>query len=208
MGVKMTDTRITLPEQTTGQEVLAPQPTRRGFPVYGINPSVREVAPSLRDKRPVRIERDNKMMIYNPADGQIFGEGDLAFVQREVVDKSKFIKVYLDDLRSMFDLSKTGQRIFQLVWEQLREAVNQDKVELNPRIAKMNGMDVSERAFQKGVRELLEKEFVFMSLIDGVYYINMARFFNGNRIIKIREYTLEGTEPTQQVLALTQPEGI
>jgi hypothetical protein len=198
----MTGTRIEGSNNRTASEVQLID-NRRGFPVYATNPSARDIVPRLRDKRPIRIEGANKLLIYNPCDGDIVGEGDLAFVERQVVDKEKFIKVYLEDFAPMFDMSKTAQRVFQLIWEQLRDAPNGDKVELSPRIARTMGKDLTDRVVQKGVRELLQKEFIFMSPTDGIYFINMARFFNGNRIVKVREYTLEGT---QESLHLPPPE--
>jgi hypothetical protein len=177
------------------------KPSRRGFPVYSQNPSVRDVPLRQREKT-YRIEKDNQLMLVNPSTGEIMGEGTAAFLKREVVDPERFMKVYFSALDHMFELTKTGQRVFKLVWKQVQDNRDNDKVELNPAIAKAAGLKVSDRIFQLGVRELLEKQFLFMSLSDGVYFINMKLLFNGSRVVVATEYILEGT---QQNLPLPEP---
>jgi hypothetical protein len=98
------------------------------------------------------------------------------------------MKVYVGQLDIMFNLSKTGQQIFQIVWDIIQKSKDKDQVMLKPVMAKLLDKKISERTFQRGVRELLEKEFIYMGPIDGLYYINMSIFFNGNRIIAATEY--------------------
>ena len=85
-------------------------------------------------------------------------------------------------------LTKTGQHIFKIVWDQIQNNKDRDEVMLKPMMDCVLHQKLSERVFQKGVRELLEKKFIFMGPIDGLYYINMSIFFNGSRIIAATEY--------------------
>ena len=133
------------------------------------------------------------VLLINCETSEILGEGTAGFFKREIVDDEQFMKVYVGKLDSMFKLTKTGQHIFQIVWDQVQNNKDNDQVMLKPLMAKMQNKDISERVFQKGVRELLEKKFIFMSPIDGLYYINMGIFFNGNRIIAATEYIRKGS---------------
>lgn len=187
---------------TEERNIAEIKPSRRGFPVYSQNPSVRDVPLRQREKT-YRIEKNNQLMLVNPSTGEIMGEGTAAFLKREVVDPERFMKVYFSALDHMFELTKTGQRVFKLVWRQVQDNKDNDKVELNPAIAKATGLKVSDRIFQLGVRELLEKQFLFMSLSDGVYFINMKLLFNGSRVVVATEYILEGSQPS---LPLPEPE--
>lgn len=185
-------------ERTENQTAV----TRRGFPVWSYNPSVTDVRLKRKDK-PIKLERGQNVMLVNDHH-QILGEGTVGFWRREVVDDERFMKVFIGQLDRMFELTKTGQRVLKIIWGQLHDNKDQDKVELKPMLAKMQDSGISERVFQKGVRELLEKGFIFMSPIDGVYYINMGIFFNGNRIVTAVEYIREGTQeqlPLQPPLA-------
>ena len=77
------------------------KPSRRGFPVYSQNPSVRDVPLRQREKT-YRIEKDNQLMLVNPSTGEIMGEGTAAFLKREVVDPERFMNVYFSALDHMF----------------------------------------------------------------------------------------------------------
>jgi len=161
--------------------------TRRGFPVFAYNPSAANIKMRSKEK-PIRIERGPNVLIIDGDTSEVLGEGTAGFFKREVVDDEQFMKVYVGKLDSMFKLTKTGQHIFTIVWDQVQNNKDCDQVKLIWKMAKLHKKAISERVFQKGVRELLEKEFIYMSDIDGLYFINMGIFFNGNRIIAATEY--------------------
>ncbi len=160
---------------------------RRGFQVWDYNPSAASVKMKTKE-RPIKIEQGQNVLLINGETSEILGEGTAAFLKREVVDDEQFMKVFVGKLDDMFRLTKTGQHIFTIVWNQVQKNKDQDQVMLKPTLAKQHDQRISERVFQKGVRELLEKGFIFMGPIDGLYYINMGIFFNGNRIIAATEY--------------------
>lgn len=160
---------------------------RRGFPVWSHNPSASDV--TLRPKeKSTKLEHGKNVLLINCETSEILGEGTAGFFHQESVDDAQFMKVYIGKLDSMFQLTKTGQRIFQIVWDQVQQHKDQDIVSLKPMLAKFQNKLIPERTFQRGVRELLEKKFIFMGPVDGVYYINMGIYFNGNRIISATEY--------------------
>lgn len=170
-----------------------PEISRRGFPVYMQNPTIPGV-PLQQKERAYRVSKGNQMMLVDEATGEIAGHGVAAFLQREVVDPERFVKVYLGALDDMFSLTKTGHRVFKMLWEQVQANPDTDRVELTPLVAKLRGLKVSPRLFQLGVRELLEKGFIFMSPVDGVYFTNVQLIFNGNRVVVAKEYILQGTQ--------------
>lgn len=161
--------------------------TRRGIRIWSYNPSISSV-PMTQKEIPFKFETDNQLMLVNANTGEMVGSGTAAFLKRSTVDNSQFMKVYFGQLKAMYDLTKTAQHVFMIVWDQVQSNKDQDKILLKPVMAKMLGIQISERVFQKGVRELLEKEFIYMSPFDGMYYINMGIFFNGNRLVVVNEY--------------------
>lgn len=171
-------------------------PTRRGFPVFSCNPSASNVKLKSKDK-PIKIERGQNVLIIDGETSEVLGEGTAGFFKRQIVDDEQFMKVYVGKLDSMFKLTKTGQHIFSIVWDQVQQNKDNDQVMLKPIMARLQNKPISDRVFQKGVRELLEKEFIYMGPVDGLYYINMSIFFNGNRIIAATEYIKESSLSAQ-----------
>ena len=166
---------------------------RRGFPVYRANPSLVDLERGqLRDKA-TKVIAGNKAMLMDSATGEITGEGAVAFLERQEVDAERFVKIYLAGLDGMFKLTKSGQTVFKLLWLQVQSNPNTDRVELNHYIAQDYGMEVTYRMMNRGIKELLEKEFIFNSTTAGMFFYNARFMFNGNRIVTAREYVLKGT---------------
>jgi hypothetical protein len=60
------------------------------------------------------------------------------------------------------------------------------------------------------LRQLLEREFLYESLVDGLYFVNIRYMFNGDRLTFIRGYKLrksdgQGELPLDEVVPLAPP---
>jgi hypothetical protein len=97
-------------------------------------------------------------MIVDNSTGEIKGIGGMGFWWDEEVDSSRFVKLFLDGIKQAAGLSKTGIQVFELVYHQMRASPGSDEIKLNQYVAKDHG--ISDRTYQRGVRELLEKEFL------------------------------------------------
>jgi len=71
----------------------------------------------------------------------------------------------------------------------MREKPGTDKIELSQYFAQDRGLN--ERTFRRGLRELLEKEFLYRSTSDGVFFINITYMFNGDRLGFVRTYHMK-----------------
>jgi hypothetical protein len=183
--VKMTDERQIAERSADGNQIS----TKRGFPVYRTNPSV----PS-RDGLPTRSKRfhvpgGKASMIVDNSTGEIKGIGGMGFWWEEEVDSSRFVKLFLDGIKQAADLSKTGIQVFELVYHQMRANPGSDEIKLNQYVARDHG--ISDRTYQRGVRELLEKEFLYRSPSDGVFFVNIRFMFNGDRLAFVKAYHLK-----------------
>jgi hypothetical protein len=65
-------------------------------------------------------------------------------------------------------------------------------VMLNLYFAQDKGM--TERKYQRGLRELLEKEFLYRSLSPSVFFINIRFMFNGDRLAFVKTYHLKSPQ--------------
>jgi hypothetical protein len=173
--------------------------TKRGFPVYRTNPSVPAASGMPTRSRRFQVPGGKAAMIVDNSTGEIKGIGGMGFWWQEEVDMTRFVKLFLDGIKQAAGLSKPGIQVFELVYLQVRANPNSDEIKLNQYLARDHGM--SDRTYQRGVRELLEKEFLFRSPSDGVFFVNIRFMFNGDRLTFVKSYHLKG-EPRQEELPL------
>lgn len=164
--------------------------TKRGFPVYRSNPSVPHSTSAIgtRSKR-IHVPGGSGSVIVDHSTGEIKGIGGMGFWWEEEVDTSRFVKLFLDGIKQAAGLSKTGMAVFEMVYHQMRAKPGNDEIKLNAYVARDHGM--SDRSYQRGVRELLEKEFLYRSPSDGVFFVNIRFMFNGDRLAFVKTYHLK-----------------
>jgi hypothetical protein len=66
-------------------------------------------------------------------------------------------------------------------------------VELNFYDASEQIEGITERTYQRGLRELLDKKFLFRSPSDGVFFVNIRYMFNGDRLAFVKAYHIKGS---------------
>lgn len=171
--------------------------TKRGFPVYRSNPSVpaSSNAMATRNKR-IHVPGGSGSVIVDNSTGEIKGIGGMGFWWEEEVDTSRFVKLFLDGIKQAAGLSKAGLAVFEMVYHQMRAQPGNDEIKLNTFVARDHGM--SDRSYQRGVRELLEKEFLYRSPSDGVFFVNIRFMFNGDRLAFVKSYHLKNSSRTHQ----------
>jgi hypothetical protein len=147
-------------------------------------------------------------MIVDNSTGEIKGIGGMGFWWEEEVDTTRFVKLFLDGIKQAAGLSKRGIQVFELVYHQMRANPGSDEIKLNLYVAKDHG--ISDRTYQRGVRELLEKEFLYKSPSDGVFFVNIRFMFNGDRLAFVKSYHLKDASrqpelPMVEVASLPAP---
>lgn len=170
---------------------------RRGFPVYATNPSV--PAPGeISTSRRAQIGTEQKGLVVNNGNGEILGAGTALMYQWEEVDKERFVKLYLAGLKQAVGLSKAGLAMFELIYKQMQDNPGKDSVQLS-----VHTSPLPARTYQRGVRELLEREFLFSSPFEGIFFVNIRFMFNGDRIAFVKGYRLK--KDTRQLDLLDGP---
>ena len=182
--------------------------TKRGFPVYRTNPSVPNSKGLPTRSRRFEVPGGKAAMIVDNSTGEIKGLGGMGFWWEEEVDTTRFVKLFLDGIKQAAGLSKTGIQVFELIYHQVRANPGTDEIKLNQYVAKDHG--ISDRSYQRGVRELLEKEFLFRSPSDGVFFVNIRFMFNGDRLAFVKSYHLKDANrqaelPLAEVPTLSAP---
>ncbi len=168
------------------------QPTRRGFPLYEVNPS-------LSDRFPARIKsaklsKAGDAYMIAPGTGEVIAQGAFAFVEEKEVDSEQFVKMYLAGIQRYGELSKAGALLFEFVYREIsgKEGKDKDTVVINYLLALKWKPDLAERTYYRGMSELLEKGFLFRSIATDIYFVNVRFMFNGDRMALVQSYRRKG----------------
>lgn len=173
---------------------------RRGHTLYETNPSIA-------DKLPTRIVHSTPntsgetFMLMAPGTGEVVGRGAFAFVKEKVVDTEEFMKIYSTGLSTHANLTKPGQTMLLYVFNAMSglKAKDRDTFEVNWKMAKMWRQSLGRQSYFNGMKNLLEKEFIFRSLATDVYFVNVRLMFNGDRIALVNSYRRKASVQPERI---------
>lgn len=174
---------------------------KKGVPVYSSNPSVPD-PDNISKKKSVRFGDEKKGFVVDSGSGEVISVGGLGFYKFEEVDETRFVKLFLEGMKKAAGLSRAGLSVFELVYRQVQNKPNTDEVQLSFYIASQHIKDLTERTYQRGLRELLEREFLFRSPADGVFFINIRYMFNGDRLAFVTGYKRKTAKPNPDLPCL------
>lgn len=140
-------------------------------------------------RRYVRSGRSEELI--NPTTGEVHGVATIHQVEER--DDAEFVKVFAAGVSASYDLTKTAQRVFQVVLDQYQRTPMSkgfaDYVNLFWFDDGIDGRSVgmSEYTFKRGLRELVDKSFLAPK-DSASFWTNPALFFKGDRVMFIKEY--------------------
>ena len=156
-------------------------------------------------RRYVRSGKSEELI--NPATGEVHGVATIHQVEER--DDAEFVKVFAAGVAASYELTKTAQRVFQVVLDQYQRTPMSrgfaDYVNLLWFDDGIEGRDVgmSSYTFNRGLKELLDKKF--LAAKDGVsFWTNPALFFKGDRVMFIKEYRRRKTTVADELEARGQ----
>jgi hypothetical protein len=117
--------------------------------------------------------------------GEVLGQG---VGELEEVDDARFVKLFLEGFKQTAGMSKSGLTVFEVVYRQIQDTPNSDKVVLSFYTASEKIEGLTERTYHRGLRELLDREFLYRSPVDGVFFVNIRYMFNGDRLAFVKGY--------------------
>lgn len=155
-----------------------------------------EMSPFLQSiEVPVKKTRVRSALAEMPlVDG---GSGELVAVsvihQIQETDTDQFVKVFSAGIALAYELSRTGQRVFQAILREYEKTPMHggyaDEVYLVWFDGGLDGraLDMSEYTFNRGLRELLDKLFI-APRSPGRFWVNPSLFFKGDRVMFVKEF--------------------
>lgn len=115
--------------------------------------------------------------------GELFATSYMRQVQ---VDEEQFVKIYLDNFKSFFNLSQSAIRVFGYIMECMRpkkDVIYFDREEC----MKYTGY-TSDVTIYKALTELLEAEIIARGKSEYLWFINPMIAFNGDRVSFVNTY--------------------
>jgi hypothetical protein len=174
------------------QETVPAIRQKRGVPIYTTNPSI-PAKDAIGRTRRIQMGNERRGLLIDGDSGEIMDRGSAVMYEFEEVDKERFVKLFLDGVRKTAGLSTTGLMIFELIYNQVRENPNSDEIKMSYMVAQDSRPSLAERTYRRGLRELLDKEVIFRSPVDGVFFVNIRCMFNGDRMAFVKAYHLKGS---------------
>ena len=169
--------------------------TKRGNIKHEKNPFLSEVIGNTKtgNKR-ITNRTGDEMMIVNQSTGEIVTPS-IGFHHVEIVDKTRFIKLYISGVKAFKGLTSAGTKAFELLYIEMQENIGKDYVHMNfIRYEKF----LSRATYKRGMAELIDKEFIAETAEPGKYFTNPDFLFNGDRLAFIREYRIGVPKQTTQ----------
>ena len=111
------------------------------------------------------------------------------------VDKSEFIKIYTKNVKAIFDLKPSAQRVLQYVMVELQKTPGADAIYLAwigvEEYLSAEQVSMGRSSFHRALKELLKNKFLAESTKPSMYWFNTNLFFNGDRMTFINEYRIK-----------------
>jgi hypothetical protein len=172
--------------------------SKRGLIKYDHNPFIGQTMDATkRGIKRITNKNGDKMMVVNENTGDIVATA--GFWQTQEVDKTQFVKLYVNGVKAFRDLTGAGTKVFEVLYLKVQEAIGQDFLYIS-----FAGIDqaitpMSKATFMKGMRELLVKGFIAESLEMNKYYLNPDYMWNGDRLAFVQQYRKISSKPMRYV---------
>lgn len=153
------------------------------------NPLIEPTDVPVKKKR-VRSSLASRMLV-DASTGEVTATAVIH--QIEDKDTDEFVKVFAAGISASYELSRTGQRVFQAILQEYEQTPMSRGYADSIYLAWFDGglsgreIDMSEYTFKRGLRELLDKGFIAPQA-PNIFWVNPALFFKGDRVMLIREY--------------------
>ena len=165
---------------------------RKGVQAYPDNPFWENTTVNIGSKR-ITVTGG----AYISDQGEEIRHGGIHVVRE--VDESEFLKLYTKNVRAIFDLKRTTQRVLQYLMVELQKTPNADAIYLAWMDAQEyfseHDLQVSKASFHRALKELLDKGFIAESTRVNMFWFNPNLFFNGSRMAFVHEYRRKPSVP-------------
>lgn len=115
----------------------------------------------------------------------------------KIVDRQEFVKIYTGHFKTLFELSKSTQKVFAYIADQCTR-IDSDKVFIDFVECKKYAQISGKNTLANCIAELCEKDIIKCSTQRNIFFINSSIIFNGNRIMIVQEFISESDSKAYQ----------
>lgn len=135
----------------------------------------------------------NRMMVVSESTREIVAPA--GFWHAQEVDKTQFVKLYVNGVKAFKDLSGAGTKVFEVLYMKVQASIGTDTIWLT--FPSLNQLEtpMGETTFYRGMKELLLKGFIAESVTPGMYYLNPDYMWNGDRLAFVKEFRKAPSKP-------------
>lgn len=172
--------------------------SRRGLTKYETNPFMLTTASNTVEgtkRRSLRSKDGSQLMVTNQTGDVIAPAG---FWHTQEVDKTQFVKLYVNGVKAFAGLTGAGAQVFGLVYAALQKAPGKDLIHLYFPDIDQNITPISKATFMRGMKEILLKKFLAETLVSGRYFVNPDYIFNGDRLAIVKEFRVKRDASSDQ----------
>jgi len=147
---------------------------------------------NVQTKSRKKLYRRGNMALINTDTGEVLG--DMAgFWEAQEVDASKFVKLYINGVKALAELTSAGTKVFEVLYLKIREAVGQDRVYMSFNQVDQAVTPMSKTTYVRGLHELVTKGFLAASPDIGLFWLNPSFIWNGDRLTFVKEFYKKGS---------------
>lgn len=128
-------------------------------------------------------------MVVSEQSGEIVAPA--GFWHTEEVDKTQFVKLYVNGVKAFKELTAAGTKVFELMYFELQKNIGKDLIHLSFAGIDQTVSPIGQATFYRGMRELVDKGFLAEAMTTNAYFVNPDYVWNGDRLAFVKEYRLK-----------------
>ena len=135
-------------------------------------------------------------MMVTSQDGEF--SAPAGFWHTQEVDKTQFVKLYINGVKAFTGLTSAGARVFELIYLAVQKNVGKDIIYISFTELDQSVSPMPKTTFLRGMKEVCVKGFLAQSKTQNKYFINPDFIFNGDRLAMVKEYRLKRDSVSDQ----------
>lgn len=164
--------------------------TRRGVALYDKNPFMVEMTTKTRR---VTNKRGDMMLVNNETG--VIQSNIAGFWEAEEVDSTKFVKLFVQGVKALKELTGAGTKVFEVLYLRVQENIGKDQIFMAFSSVDQALTPMSNPTYDRGMRELIEKGFIAATPSQGMFWLNPSFVWNGDRLAFVKEYRKASGKP-------------
>lgn len=149
------------------------------------NPFISKLQNLKTGTRTAVCAKGNIVSMVDEDTGEVKGHGFNAVIRERQYDSERFVKMYAAGRKVLPELSIAAMKV---LWYIIDHMGYDDTIALNMKKLKKETGYKSNAAIYRAITELKTQNIIANAYQNGIYYINPAMFYRGNRLKLISTY--------------------